>query len=104
MLGAGDRHCSRSCPRPRDVIADVGCGTGTQLRLVARACPSARLIGIDPDAAIRERARAKLAGQSVELLAGYARDAARLLGGRGVTKVLSSLVFIRCRSRRSAPA
>ncbi|MCV7413648.1 hypothetical protein AWC05_04125 [Mycobacterium florentinum] len=80
-------------PAPRDVIADVGCGTGTQLRLVARACPSARLIGIDPDAAIRERARAKLAGQSVELLAGYARDAARLLGGRGVTKVLSSLVF-----------
>lgn len=80
-------------PAPGDVIADVGCGTGTQLRLIARACPSATLIGIDPDAAIRERARAKLAGLKVELLAGYARDAARLLAGRGVTKVLSSLVF-----------
>jgi ubiquinone/menaquinone biosynthesis C-methylase UbiE len=82
-------------PVPGDVIADIGCGTGTQLRLVARACPSATLIGIDPDAAIRERARTKLAGSTppVELLAGYARDTAELLGGRDVTKVLSSLVF-----------
>jgi ubiquinone/menaquinone biosynthesis C-methylase UbiE len=82
-------------PSRGDVIADVGCGTGTQLRLVARACPSVTLIGVDPDAAIRARARAKLAGVTppVELLAGYARDAADLLQGRGVTKVLSSLVF-----------
>src|SRR6201994_722325 len=80
---------------PGDVIADIGCGTGTQLRLAARACPSATLIGIDPDAAIRQRARAKLAGLAprVELLAGYARDSADLLRGRGVTKVLSSLMF-----------
>jgi ubiquinone/menaquinone biosynthesis C-methylase UbiE len=82
-------------PTAGDVIADIGCGTGTQLRLVAHACPSATLIGIDPDAAIRKRARAKLAGLTppVELLAGYARDTAELLGRRGVTKVLSSLVF-----------
>jgi ubiquinone/menaquinone biosynthesis C-methylase UbiE len=82
-------------PSRDDVIADVGCGTGTQLRLVARACPSATLIGIDPDEAIRRRARAKLAGMSrpVELLAGYARDSAELLRGRGVTKVMSSLMF-----------
>jgi ubiquinone/menaquinone biosynthesis C-methylase UbiE len=82
-------------PAHGDVIADVGCGTGTQLRLVARACPSVSLIGIDPDEAIRRRARTKLAGvaASVELLAGYARDSADLLRGRGVTKVLSSLMF-----------
>jgi ubiquinone/menaquinone biosynthesis C-methylase UbiE len=82
-------------PARGDVIADVGCGTGTQLRLLACACSSVTLIGIDPDAAIRERARAKLAGvtPAVELLAGYARDTAGLLQGRGVTKVLSSLVF-----------
>ena len=80
---------------PGDVIADIGCGTGTQLRLAARACSSATLVGIDPDAAIRQRARAKLAGVApqVELLAGYVRDSADLLRGRGVTKVLSSLVF-----------
>ncbi|ORV82208.1 hypothetical protein AWC11_23775 [Mycobacterium interjectum] len=82
-------------PARGDVIADIGCGTGTQLRLLARACPSARLIGIDPDDAIRRRARAKLAGVGtpVELLAGFARDSADLLRGRGVTKVLSSLMF-----------
>lgn len=82
-------------PASGDVIADVGCGTGTQLRLVARACPSVTLIGIDPDEAIRRRARAKLAGvhPPVELLAGYARDTADLLRGRDVTKVLSSLMF-----------
>jgi ubiquinone/menaquinone biosynthesis C-methylase UbiE len=80
---------------PGDVIADIGCGTGTQLRLAARACPLSTLIGIDPDAAIRQRARAKLAGVApqVELLAGYVRDSADLLRGRGVTKVLSSLMF-----------
>src|ERR1700722_15852295 len=80
---------------PGDVLADIGCGTGTQLRMAARACSSAILIGVDPDAAIRQRARAKLAGVApqVELLAGYARDSADLLRGRGVTKVLSSLMF-----------
>src|SRR3984957_4932369 len=82
-------------PSHDDVIADIGCGTGTQLRLVGRACPSATLIGVDPDEAIRRRARAKLPRITppVELLPGYLRDTADLLRGRGVTKVLSSLVF-----------
>jgi len=82
-------------PARDDVVADVGCGTGTQLRLVARACPSIPLIGIDPDPAVRRRAQARLAAvtPAVELLAGYARDTADLLRGRGVTKVLSSLMF-----------
>jgi ubiquinone/menaquinone biosynthesis C-methylase UbiE len=82
-------------PSAGDVIADIGCGTGTQLRLVARACPSATLIGIDPDPAIRDRAHAKLAKvpTPVDLLAGYARDSADLLCGRGVSKVMSSLMF-----------
>ncbi len=86
---------SQLAPSHDDVIADVGCGTGTQLRLLARACPSVILIGIDPDEAVRRRARAKLAGVSppVELLAGYARDSADLLRGRDITKVLSSLMF-----------
>jgi hypothetical protein len=36
--------------------------TAAQLHLVARARPLVTLIGIDPGAAIRERAPAKLAG------------------------------------------
>jgi ubiquinone/menaquinone biosynthesis C-methylase UbiE len=82
-------------PSPDDLIVDIGCGTGTQLRLMARVCPSATLIGIDPDAAVRARAAAKLADvhPRVELLAGYARDTADLLRERRVTKATSSLVL-----------
>jgi len=80
-------------PSPGDVIADIGCGTGTQLRLLARSSASLTLIGIDPDPAILEYARRKLAGVPVELHHGYARDAQRLLSGRPVSKIISSLVF-----------
>lgn len=48
---------AQNAPSPGDVTADIGCGTGTQLRLLARECSSVTLIGIDPDAAIRRRAR-----------------------------------------------
>jgi ubiquinone/menaquinone biosynthesis C-methylase UbiE len=75
------------------VIADVGCGTGTGLRLLARSCGGLTLVGIDPDPAVRERARRKLAGVAVDLLHGYARDADRLLSGRNVAKIVSSLMF-----------
>lgn len=82
-------------PRPGDVIADVGCGTGTQLKLLARTSPSLTLIGIDPDSAILEYARRKVTGVGalIELKHGYARDVQRLLDGRLVNKILSSLVF-----------
>ena len=82
-------------PQPTDVIADVGCGTGSFLVLAGKAAPSARLIGIDPDERILERARRKLAHANVkaELHQGYLRDAGTLLGQSGVTKIVSSLVF-----------
>ncbi|MDR3416035.1 MAG: class I SAM-dependent methyltransferase [Nevskia sp.] len=81
-------------PHPSDVIADFGCGTATLLSLVG-AGSSARLIGIDPDPAILPRARRKLAGAGVaaELRQGYLRDAATILAGSGVNKIVSSLVF-----------
>src|SRR5262249_51799999 len=82
-------------PRPEDVIADVGCGTGTLLALIRRTTPPPVLLGIDPDSAILERARRKIAkvGATAELQVGYARDAASLLAGRRVNKIVSSLVF-----------
>jgi len=85
-------------PSAGDVIADIGCGTGTQMQLLARSCSAIRLIGIDPDPPVIERARRKLDGIDgiqvpIELARGYARDAGRLLSGRGVNKIVSSLVF-----------
>ncbi len=82
-------------PTAGDVIADIGCGTGSQLTLIGRVARSATLIGIDPDPEILERARTKTAaaGVTVDFKRGYAREAAELLRGRGVNKVVSSLVF-----------
>jgi ubiquinone/menaquinone biosynthesis C-methylase UbiE len=82
-------------PREGDVIADVGCGTGTQLVKIGRSVAGVTLIGIDPDPEVLQRARRKTAaaGVVVGLTRGYARDAAGLLRDRGVNKIVSSLMF-----------
>jgi ubiquinone/menaquinone biosynthesis C-methylase UbiE len=82
-------------PQKSDVVADIGCGTASFLALLGKGIRPAGLIGIDPDDAILDRARRKLAptGLQVELHRGYLRDAERLLSGRGVNKIVSSLVF-----------
>ena len=82
-------------PRAEDSIADIGCGTGSLIALIGKTVRPATLIGIDPDPAILERARRKTAaaGATVDFKLGYARDAATLLEGRCINKVVSSLVF-----------
>src|SRR5215472_471553 len=82
-------------PQPSDVIADIGCGTGSFLALVGGAAKSAKLIGVDPDDRILRRAGRKLeaAGILVTLKPGYLRDVGALLAGTGVNKIASSLVF-----------
>jgi ubiquinone/menaquinone biosynthesis C-methylase UbiE len=82
-------------PDSEDAIADVGCGTGTMLARIGKAAPSAKLIGIDPDPEIVERARLKTAGAgaNVEFMHGYARESADLLDGIAINKIISSLVF-----------
>jgi ubiquinone/menaquinone biosynthesis C-methylase UbiE len=82
-------------PREGDVIADVGCGTGTQLVKIGRCTPGVTLIGLDPDPDVLHRARRKLAKARVVagLSRGYARDAGELLRDRGVSKIVSSLMF-----------
>lgn len=82
-------------PSPDDVIADLGCGTGSLLVKLGMAARGVKLVGIDPDPTVLDRARAKTrrAGVEVDLVQGFARDASSLLRGRAVTKIVSSLVF-----------
>jgi len=82
-------------PTDEDRIADIGCGTGSLMALISKTARPAVLIGIDPDPAILERARRKItaAGATADLRLGYARDAAAILDGRGINKIVSSLVF-----------
>ncbi len=82
-------------PLPGDVILDVGCGTGSLLRRIGRAAPTAMLIGIDPDPPVLARARRWFAKEnlSVELHRGFGRQVAALMEGRRATKIVSSLVF-----------
>jgi ubiquinone/menaquinone biosynthesis C-methylase UbiE len=82
-------------PQDADAIADIGCGTGTLIALIGGIVRPAALVGIDPDPAILERARRKAGrvGTAAEFKLGYARDAAKLLEGLRINKVVSSLVF-----------
>jgi len=54
-------------------VLDFGCGTGTLAMLVKRACPAARVMGIDADPQVLAIAREKVAraGLDIELQQGF---------------------------------
>ena len=81
--------------QPNDRIADIGCGTGTLISLIVKDIRPQVLVGIDPDLRILEMARRKtdFLNDLVEFRQGFARDAFTLLGGMGINKIVSSLVF-----------
>ncbi|NNG58791.1 methyltransferase domain-containing protein [Sphingomonas paucimobilis] len=84
-------------PSPSESILDVGCGTGSFAIMVKQQCPAARVIGVDPDPAVLEIARAKAtkAGVTIEWVEAMGDELART--GKGpVDKVVSSLVFHQC--------
>jgi ubiquinone/menaquinone biosynthesis C-methylase UbiE len=80
-------------PAPRDVILDVGCGTGTLAVMLAQACPSASIHAVDPDPDILSRAelKARSAGVLVHFAKGYAQDTAAT--AVRPNKIVSSLVL-----------
>jgi ubiquinone/menaquinone biosynthesis C-methylase UbiE len=71
---------------------DVGCGTGTLLRLAAQTHPDAEFVGLDPDPHILSRAKKKLGRfRNVDLNEGSAT--ALPYPASTFDRVLSSLVF-----------
>jgi ubiquinone/menaquinone biosynthesis C-methylase UbiE len=73
-------------------VLDLGCGTGTLTLMAKRAYPQAELVGIDPDAEVLARARAKSARAGVTIAwdDGSATDLP--YPDRSFDRILSSLV------------
>lgn len=55
-------------------VADVGCGTGTFAARLAKEAPDRRVVGIDGDPGILERARGKPGAERVDWRVGLADD------------------------------
>jgi ubiquinone/menaquinone biosynthesis C-methylase UbiE len=85
-------------PRPDDVIADVGCGTGSLALLLSRVEPRAQLIGLDPDPDVLAVARHKAAATdaAVEWRVGMGDALVESLGANSVDTAVSSLVLHQC--------
>ena len=80
-------------PQDGESVLDVGCGTGTLAIEIKQAVPGVRVVGMDPDPQILQRARSKAiaAGVDIEWRRGFAHDAAEFAGE--FDKAVSSLVF-----------
>ena len=80
--------------KPEDRLIDVGSGTGSLLLDLHDACPTAQLVGIEPDLAVLEIARRKSAGRRppIQWRHGFL-DTAELETNWRPNKIVSSLVF-----------
>jgi SAM-dependent methyltransferase len=95
-LGARSAHrrlVAAAAPAPGSTVLEVGCGTGNLLVAAARAQPAATVVGLDPDAAALERARAKAArrGLPIRVEQGFADELPHPDGS--VDQVLSAFMF-----------
>ena len=79
----------------RDVVVDIGCGTGTLAVMLKRASPYTTVYGIDPDPGVLGRAeiKARDKGVLVHFMQGYGADTAERTAALRVNKLVSSLVF-----------
>jgi ubiquinone/menaquinone biosynthesis C-methylase UbiE len=79
-------------PRP-DTVLDVGCGTGTLAAQLAQADPRVRVLGVDGDHTVLDRARQKTRGfgERVRFSEGFAD--ALTLGDASVEVAIASLLL-----------
>jgi phospholipid N-methyltransferase len=82
-------------PAPRDVILDIGCGTGSLAVLLKQTSPSASIYAVDPDPDILTRAeiKARDAGVIVHFAQGHAQDTASIAANIRPNKIVTSLVL-----------
>lgn len=85
-------------PRHGDVIADVGCGTGSLAVLLGRVEPRAQIIGLDPDRKVLALARdkAEAAGVTADWCVSMGDALVDAVGANSVDTVVSSLVLHQC--------
>lgn len=85
-------------PGPGEVIADVGCGTGSLAVLLGRVEPRARVVGLDPDPEVLALARDKAAAAdiTVDWRVSMGDALSETLGEESVDTVVSSLVLHQC--------
>ena len=88
-----DKLIEQVSPHDGESILDVGCGTGTLAIEIKQRMPGVRVVGMDPDPQILQRARfkARATGLDIEWRRGFAHDAADFTGE--FDKAVSSLVF-----------
>jgi cyclopropane fatty-acyl-phospholipid synthase-like methyltransferase len=70
------RLLEQAAIRPGERVLDLGCGTGTLAVAIKRACPGARVSGLDADPQILALARRKAAsaGTEISFKEGYSND------------------------------
>jgi len=77
----------------RSRVLDLGCGTGTLAIETKRHRPSAEVVGLDGDESILQRARAKAAGEGVEIVLDQGFSDQLPYPDASFDRVLSTLFF-----------
>lgn len=78
---------------PGDDVLDLGCGTGTLALMVHRACPQARITGIDIDPRILAMARRKLSRAGVDVTLQHGSATAPPFPDGSFDRILTTLML-----------